>query len=64
MQWERWAGSEFQCPKDLGGMGLNYLSYVLVVEELARFDESHSISTDPRSSSHMRASARSSGQRR
>ncbi|MBT3325678.1 MAG: hypothetical protein HN396_05445 [Gemmatimonadales bacterium] len=45
-------------------MGLNYLSYVLVVEELARFDESHSISTDPRSSSHMRASARSSGQRR
>jgi alkylation response protein AidB-like acyl-CoA dehydrogenase len=30
-------------PKDLGGMGLDYLSYVLVVEELAKFDASHSI---------------------
>ena len=30
-------------PKDLGGMGLDYLSYILVVEELAKFDASHSI---------------------
>jgi alkylation response protein AidB-like acyl-CoA dehydrogenase len=30
-------------PKDLGGMGLDYLSYILVVEELAKVDASHSI---------------------
>jgi len=30
-------------PKDLGGMGRDYLSYILVVEELAKFDASHSI---------------------
>lgn len=30
-------------PKELGGMGLDYLSYILVVEELAKFDASHSI---------------------
>ena len=30
-------------PRELGGMGLDYLSYVLVVEELARFDASHAI---------------------
>jgi alkylation response protein AidB-like acyl-CoA dehydrogenase len=30
-------------PKELGGMGRDYLSYILVVEELARFDASHSI---------------------
>ncbi len=30
-------------PQELGGMGLDYLSYILVVEELAKFDASHSI---------------------
>jgi alkylation response protein AidB-like acyl-CoA dehydrogenase len=30
-------------PRDLGGMGLDYLSYILVIEELAKFDASHSI---------------------
>jgi len=30
-------------PKEYGGMGLDYTSYVLVVEELARYDVSHSI---------------------
>lgn len=30
-------------PQDLGGMGRDYLSYILVVEELAKFDASHSI---------------------
>ena len=30
-------------PKELGGMGLDYMSYILVVEELAKFDASHSI---------------------
>jgi len=30
-------------PEDLGGMGLDYLSYILVVEELAKFDASHAI---------------------
>ena len=30
-------------PKDLGGMGLDYLSYILVVEELAKYDASHAI---------------------
>jgi butyryl-CoA dehydrogenase len=30
-------------PRELGGMGLDYLSYILVVEELAKFDASHSI---------------------
>jgi butyryl-CoA dehydrogenase len=30
-------------PRELGGMGLDYLSYILVVEELARWDASHSI---------------------
>ncbi len=30
-------------PEDLGGMGRDYLSYILVVEELAKFDASHSI---------------------
>ena len=30
-------------PRDLGGMGLDYLSYILVVEELGKFDASHSI---------------------
>ena len=30
-------------PREYGGMGLDYLSYVLVVEELARHDVSHSI---------------------
>ena len=29
-------------PRELGGMGLDYLSYILVVEELARWDASHS----------------------
>lgn len=30
-------------PVELGGMGRDYLSYILVVEELAKFDASHSI---------------------
>ena len=30
-------------PKELGGMGLDYLSYILVVEELAKHDASHAI---------------------
>ncbi|MFQ5538224.1 MAG: acyl-CoA dehydrogenase family protein [Gemmatimonadota bacterium] len=30
-------------PRELGGMGRDYLSYILVVEELARVDASHSI---------------------
>ncbi|MFG1691020.1 acyl-CoA dehydrogenase family protein [Gemmatimonadota bacterium] len=30
-------------PRELGGLGLDYLSYILVVEELARWDASHSI---------------------
>jgi butyryl-CoA dehydrogenase len=30
-------------PRELGGLGLDYLSYILVIEELAKFDASHSI---------------------
>lgn len=30
-------------PEELGGMGKDYVSYILVVEELARFDASHAI---------------------
>jgi alkylation response protein AidB-like acyl-CoA dehydrogenase len=30
-------------PKELGGMGLDYLSYILVVEEIAKADASHAI---------------------
>jgi butyryl-CoA dehydrogenase len=30
-------------PKALGGLGLDYLSYILVVEELGKFDASHAI---------------------
>ncbi|TFH62077.1 MAG: acyl-CoA dehydrogenase [Gemmatimonadales bacterium] len=30
-------------PLELGGLGLDYLSYILVVEELAKFDASHAI---------------------
>jgi butyryl-CoA dehydrogenase len=30
-------------PRELGGMGRDYLSYILVVEELAKFDASHAI---------------------
>lgn len=30
-------------PEGLGGLGRDYLSYILVVEELAKFDASHSI---------------------
>jgi len=30
-------------PKELGGLGLDQLSYILVVEELGKFDASHSI---------------------
>ena len=30
-------------PRELGGLGLDYLSYILVVEELAKFDASHAI---------------------
>ena len=30
-------------PEELGGMGRDYLSYILVVEELAKYDASHAI---------------------
>ncbi len=30
-------------PREYGGLGLDYMSYILVVEELAKFDASHSI---------------------
>ena len=30
-------------PQELGGLGLDYISYILVIEELARVDASHSI---------------------
>jgi butyryl-CoA dehydrogenase len=30
-------------PKRLGGLGLDYLSYIVVVEELAKYDASHAI---------------------
>lgn len=30
-------------PKQYGGMGLDYMSYILTVEELAKYDASHSI---------------------
>ena len=30
-------------PKEYGGLGLDYISYILVIEELARVDASHSI---------------------
>jgi alkylation response protein AidB-like acyl-CoA dehydrogenase len=30
-------------PRELGGLGLDYLSYILAIEELARVDASHSI---------------------
>lgn len=30
-------------PRELGGLGLDYLSYIVVVEELAKFDASHAI---------------------
>jgi len=30
-------------PKELGGLGLDQLSYILVIEELGKFDASHSI---------------------
>lgn len=30
-------------PKDLGGLGRDYLSYILAIEELAKFDASHAI---------------------
>ena len=30
-------------PRELGGMGLDYLSYILVIEELGKFDASHAI---------------------
>ena len=30
-------------PKEFGGLGLDYISYISVIEELARVDASHSI---------------------
>jgi len=30
-------------PRELGGLGLDYISYILVIEELARVDASHAI---------------------
>ena len=36
-------------PRELGGMGLDFLSYVLVVEELARVDASHAITVSAHS---------------
>src|SRR5690606_34602897 len=36
-------------PKEYGGLGLDYLSYILVIEELARVDASHSITVSAHS---------------
>ena len=36
-------------PREYGGLGLDYLSYVLVVEELARVDASHAITVSAHS---------------
>src|SRR5512143_3114620 len=36
-------------PRELGGLGLDYISYILVVEELARVDASHSITVSAHS---------------
>ncbi|HET9438999.1 MAG TPA: acyl-CoA dehydrogenase family protein, partial [Longimicrobiales bacterium] len=30
-------------PREYGGLGLDYISYIMVIEELARVDASHSI---------------------
>jgi alkylation response protein AidB-like acyl-CoA dehydrogenase len=36
-------------PQELGGLGKDYLSYILVIEELARIDASHSITVSAHS---------------
>ena len=36
-------------PKELGGLGLDYYSYILTIEELARVDASHSITVSAHS---------------
>jgi butyryl-CoA dehydrogenase len=36
-------------PRDYGGLGLDYISYMLVIEELARVDVSHSITVSAHS---------------
>src|SRR5690554_6246922 len=36
-------------PREYGGMGLDYISYMLVIEELARVDVSHSITVSAHS---------------
>ncbi len=36
-------------PQDLGGLGLDYLSYILTIEELGRVDASHSITVSAHS---------------
>ena len=40
-------------PKQLGGLGLDYPSYILVIEELARVDASHSITISAHSTLGM-----------
>ncbi len=40
-------------PRELGGLGLDYLSYILAVEELARVDASHAITVSAHSTLAM-----------
>lgn len=40
-------------PKEYGGQGLDYLSYILVIEEIARVDASHSITISAHSTLGM-----------
>jgi alkylation response protein AidB-like acyl-CoA dehydrogenase len=42
-----WLG--INAPQELGGLGRDYLSYILVIEELARVDASHSITVSAHS---------------
>jgi alkylation response protein AidB-like acyl-CoA dehydrogenase len=42
-----WFG--INAPQELGGLGKDYLSYILVIEELARIDASHSITVSAHS---------------
>ena len=46
-------------PEEYGGMGRDYLSYILVVEELARHDASHAITVSAVSISGGLSSCRS-----
>lgn len=40
-------------PRELGGLGLDYVSYILVIEELARIDASHAITVSAHSTLGM-----------